>query len=464
MPPSATARNYERKELDVNLALVLAIASGMTVGIYVLLVPARESYLGILLYERGFTQYVVVFLACLVIVLSALKYYKLSKEARILRQSWFPDTVSFSEPSSPQLLNLQKNLALSKSVIAIRCSRIIAAYRHSGSRQTAADLALDDSSFYLSASESSYTLPRVLVGMIPILGFIGTVIGITQAVTGFSSFLEEAGEIEQIRAGISTVTSGLATAFDTTLLALLLSVLVTIPLAIVERLESRLLLSIDIYINDQILPRLKVKSDEDTATAATVHQAVSEAVQEHFPAPEALIEPAREYAQQAARELAASFVAEIGKVQEVSATLLEQMSQANQQSWQDRQEFMGALATQQQTTKDLVLDVQSIMNEVKASYASISIELTGQSEQIGAQLEKAANALETRIAALEASTARVGEFAQLQQNLEQSLRSLEQAAQLEHVLVEVRSSLAQLKPVLEQLSKPRRIMLMEDER
>ncbi|WP_219995494.1 hypothetical protein [Cylindrospermopsis raciborskii] len=77
------------------------------------------------------------------------------------------------------------------------------------------------------------------------------------------------------------MTQGLAIAFDTTLLALFMSVLVMLPLVMVERLESRLLLAIDIYINDKVLPRLKDTSKgSETISEEMVEQAVIKAVQQ----------------------------------------------------------------------------------------------------------------------------------------------------------------------------------------
>lgn len=461
MPASVNAKSYDRKELDVDLFAVFAIAIGITFGTYLLFLPARDSYLGTLLFERGFTQFVVMFLASVVVVMTVLKYLKLTKETRILRKNWIPELADASDPNSRQLVNLQRSLALDKSLIAVRCSRVLAAYRNSGSRQAATDLALDDSSFYTSASESSYALPRILVWAIPLFGFIGTVVGISQAVTGFSGFLEEAGEIAQIKEGIGTVTSGLATAFDTTLLALFLSVIVMIPLVLVERFESRLLLAIDIFINDKLLPKLRQKSE--TIDEETINKAIDRAVKEHIANPEALIEPAREYAQLAATQLAEGFVAEVGKIKEMSAELIEQMGQVNRVAQQDRQEFVSTFGKQQQASKQTVLEVREMVEEIKAGYSSISADLAGQGEQIRYQLEQGAKALETRIMALEKSTNRVSEFARLQQSLEQNLRSIEEAALLKEVLTDVKSNLARLQPTLEQLGKPRRIRLVEED-
>jgi chromosome segregation ATPase len=107
-------------------------------------------------------------------------------------------------------------------------------------------------------------------------------------------------------------------------------------------------------------------------------------------------------------------------------------------------------------------DINSqLLAEVKASNLTVANNLTQQADQLGLRLEQAAKALDTRIATLEQCASQVSEIAKLQQNLEQTVHSLEQTAQLEHVLVGVRESLTQLTPILEQLNRPRRITLVE---
>lgn len=346
-----TSGDYDRKKLDVNLWLVLILALGIASAVYASAFPFKSSFIGILLYERGLTQYLVIYLASVVVALITIKFVKLQQEATFLRRQWLPELINFDDPRSRELLSLQKNLAKKDRLLAIRCSRVIAAYIQSGSRKAATELALDDSTFYLSASESSYTFPRVLVWAIPLLGFIGTVIGISQAVSGFSSFLEQAGEIEQIKEGIGTVTSGLAVAFDTTLLALLLSVLVMIPLVLVERIESRLLLSIDIFISDNLIPRFREQTDK--FDESTIKLSVGKAIQEYLPSPQALIEPAHDYAQQAAKALTENFIGEIEKVQQFNSKLIDQIEQISQITIEERSKFLSALEEQLKVNREL---------------------------------------------------------------------------------------------------------------
>lgn len=245
--------------LNIDSFKAIAIAIALTIAIYVICFLIGDSYLKSLLYERGFTQYLVVLMASLVTVFTILKYQKIALESKQLNKNFIDENVNFENHQAYELVNLQRSLSQGKSFIAVRLSRVVSAYINSGNRSTVAEFISDDSSFYTAASASSYVLPRILIWAIPLLGFVGTVMGISSAVNGFTSFLSGAEEIDQIKEGIGFVTTGLAVAFDTTLLALLLSVLVMLPLVAVERMESQLLLAVDIYLNDRLLVKLKDK-------------------------------------------------------------------------------------------------------------------------------------------------------------------------------------------------------------
>lgn len=246
--------------LNIDLLKVVATAIVLTIIIYGVCLLFRNSYIGKLLYDRGFTQYITVLMASSVAVFTSYKFAKVHVEWKKLSNNLIPEHINFENHNSYELVNLQKNLSQSRSFIAIRCGRVLAAYINSDNRTTVAEFISDDSSFYTAASASSYVLPRILIWAIPLMGFVGTVVGIGSAVNGFSSFLSGAEEIEQIKEGIGFVTSGLAVAFDTTLLSLLLSILVMLPLVAIERLESQLLLAVDIYLNDHLLVKIKDKT------------------------------------------------------------------------------------------------------------------------------------------------------------------------------------------------------------
>lgn len=68
------------------------------------------------------------------------------------------------------------------------------------------------------ASHRAYALVRVMIWALPVLGLIGTVLGIADAVGGFANFLgQNINEVSQIRVKLVEVTSGLSFAFLITL-------------------------------------------------------------------------------------------------------------------------------------------------------------------------------------------------------------------------------------------------------
>lgn len=80
---------------------------------------------------------------------------------------------------------------------------------------------------------SSYALVRTITWAVPILGFLGTVIGITMSIANITP--------DQLESSLGDVTAGLAVAFDTTALSLTLSMVLVFSTFLVERQEQQVL-------------------------------------------------------------------------------------------------------------------------------------------------------------------------------------------------------------------------------
>ena len=78
-----------------------------------------------------------------------------------------------------------------------------------------------------------YALIRTITWAVPILGFLGTVIGITMAIANITP--------DKLESSLPEVTAGLAVAFDTTALSLALSMILVFGTFIVERSEQQTL-------------------------------------------------------------------------------------------------------------------------------------------------------------------------------------------------------------------------------
>lgn len=456
--------NSKRQELEVEPTLLFILAAAIFVITYAvigLLPPLRQSYIGVLLFERGFIQAITVAFAAVVVAFTILKFLLLRQEYTALNKIWIADHIPLDQPQSHEVDYFQQRLIKDGNLIAVRCGRVIKAYIKSGDRATANEFALDDSAFYVTGSEASYSIPKIFGWAIPLLGFIGTVVGISGAVSGFTSFMQNSTDVEQIKEGVGQVTSNLAVAFDTTLLSLFLSVLVMIPLVLIERYETKLLLGIDMFINDKLLPRLKKNNQE--LDSNSINHSVEAAIKEYFPNPQDLVAPAQSYAEQAAMRLSTGFIAEVSKVQDVSSQIINQVAEIRQQAQGDRQQFLDFFARQQQINHDLVQQITIIVDEIRNKNLAVTQNLNTQTQGISDQLEKAARILDSRVASLESTTQKLTDFHLSQSGIEPTFASYEKTAQLEEVLKGVRDNLSQLQPLLKQLNKPRRITLLEQD-
>lgn len=92
----------------------------------------------------------------------------------------------------------------------------------------------------------SYQLVRTVTWAVPIVGFLGTVIGITMAIANVTP--------EQLDSSLPEVTSGLAVAFDTTAQALGLSLLLVFSTFLAERSEQNVLSDVEQFGIDVLLP------------------------------------------------------------------------------------------------------------------------------------------------------------------------------------------------------------------
>jgi biopolymer transport protein ExbB/TolQ len=104
------------------------------------------------------------------------------------------------------------------------------------------------------AMEGSYALTRFISWAIPILGFLGTVLGITDAIAGATP--------DVLEKNLSQVTDGLSYAFDATALALSLTMITMFCSFLVERREQSILETVDREVERQLAHRfLRIAGD-----------------------------------------------------------------------------------------------------------------------------------------------------------------------------------------------------------
>lgn len=144
-------------------------------------------------------------------------------------------------------LNMQHlerhNKFLMTDLIKKSCTK----YRLSKSSSEVLELVEAQTEIYQEEIESEQSFIRYVAWAIPSVGFIGTVIGIAASL----GYADEASTPE----GISKVTDMLAIAFDTTLVALILSIILMLGIHSLQRKEDKLFADMKSYVIENLINR-----------------------------------------------------------------------------------------------------------------------------------------------------------------------------------------------------------------
>jgi biopolymer transport protein ExbB/TolQ len=105
----------------------------------------------------------------------------------------------------------------------------------------------------VARQQDSLALVRIIIWATPMLGFLGTVIGITQALGD----LDAKQLATDIQGAMDGLLSGLYVAFDTTALALSLSILLMFLMFVIDRMETQVLASVDLRANEALVGRFQ---------------------------------------------------------------------------------------------------------------------------------------------------------------------------------------------------------------
>jgi len=259
----AQSRSRNRKWSDstnVSMPVSGLIGMGLTTGFYILMLPVRSYYFGQLFMARGWVPFALVFLMGWSIGFLILKQQKLAKQKNALLIDLLPESIA--EEISAE--NVEKFIdhvhfmppRVSESFMVNRIRKGLEHFAVRQSNPEVASMLMSQSELDAASVSSSYDVVKVFIWAIPILGFIGTVLGISNAVGGFSGALDQAQDIEVLKGSLNNVTSGLAVAFDTTLVALVMSLLVSFPVSIMQKREEDFLGQVDDYCSENLLKRL----------------------------------------------------------------------------------------------------------------------------------------------------------------------------------------------------------------
>lgn len=138
--------------------------------------------------------------------------------------------------------------------------RVILQFQGSRSIDQANSLMDSSVELYQHEIDMKYNMLRFVVWLIPTLGFIGTVIGIAIALNGVGDNIpDDLTNRSELQNWIGGVTLDLGIAFNTTLLALILSAILVFFLHVIQEREEMALNQCGQYCMDNLITRLYVK-------------------------------------------------------------------------------------------------------------------------------------------------------------------------------------------------------------
>ncbi len=239
-------------------------ALGLSVAFYLVMFLIKGTYLGQLFTNRGIIPYFEVLLMFWSAAILFWKWRKLVKQQRGMHFDLLPDEIApkITSDNVDQFLDRVTELPVrpTESFLIMRVLRVLEHFRARNNNSEAAGLLATQSDIDANAVASSYSLVKVFIWAIPILGFIGTVSGLGIAVGGFGGSIGDASDISAVKDSLTSITGGLSEAFDTTFIALIMSLFLMIPMSSLQKGEDELLNSIDEYCNEYVLRRLSDSS------------------------------------------------------------------------------------------------------------------------------------------------------------------------------------------------------------
>lgn len=246
----------------VNNSCSFLIAVIATIFFYAALIPLHETYFAQTFTQRGFVPYGIVFFFFWSTAILLLKSAKLRLQRKALTLPIIPESPEFvlssatvsdvtrrihqsvDEPRQFILLN-RIEIALSNLKNLGRVADVDEILRSQGEQDE-------------SAVETSYSMISGFVWAIPVLGFIGTVEGLSRSIGGFGHVLSTTEQLSEIKASLQHVTAGLSIAFETTLQGLLAALIVQLFLMQTKKREEEFLDDCAEFCVRNVVGRLRV--------------------------------------------------------------------------------------------------------------------------------------------------------------------------------------------------------------
>ena len=221
------------------------------------LAPYTDMFLA-----RGIIPYVTILFFSWSMAILFVKSRKLAlqrKALKIMPVPIDPDFVLNRETAKEVLIRL-RSIAdeTNRFLLLNRVDRALSNLQNIGHIADVSDILRTQTQYDEEQLASGYGLLNGFTWAIPVLGFIGTVLGLSHAIGAFGATLRAGTDLTGLRASLQTVAGGLGLGFDTTLIALVSTLIIQLLLTFMQNKESAFLDECNEYCHAHIISKLKL--------------------------------------------------------------------------------------------------------------------------------------------------------------------------------------------------------------
>lgn len=247
----------------VNSTLCALLGVAATIAFYGVLYLSPTGWFSEMFTRRGMTPYFMVLLANWSLFILAIKASKVRLQRKALKIAIVPKEQDFIlSPNTVDQVLRNVHEAVEQPKYFFLFHRIVGTLsnlKNIGMISDVGDILRSYNDQDVESVETSYSLVNGFLWSIPVLGFIGTVQGLSQAVGSFGSVLAGGADMAALTSSLQAVTGGLATAFETTLVALVLALILQLLVTAAKKSEEELLLACNEYCTSNIVSRLRTE-------------------------------------------------------------------------------------------------------------------------------------------------------------------------------------------------------------
>jgi biopolymer transport protein ExbB/TolQ len=207
------------------------------------------------------------------VLIVILKIPKLSLQRRTLELAAVPQHHDFAlnEATAKTVLERMRSLVddTRNFILLNRIDRALSSLHNIGGVSDVSTILKGQADNDENQVAASYALINAMVWAIPVLGFVGTVLGLKMAMSKFNL----SGDPSQIKDSLGPVVAGLSTAFETTLVGLVFALLLHLFSDLIQQKEMDFLDECNDYCHANVLSKLRIREAKPEPENRAVRQA-----------------------------------------------------------------------------------------------------------------------------------------------------------------------------------------------